>query len=170
MHLKIVSNKNASSEGTPPPPVALLYYLATLCQYADAHIRVLCNRHTYTLLIYVHILAANKFSPHSTITTFRTRQLKFLNGTFKSSHNRRQSRIAFATQCVSRHPSAGPSFCRTFPPLYVLCEISAWNGEQVNSISLRIATARVISIFDYIASYKIHRRKLHKAINLSVVT
>lgn len=84
---------------------------------ADAHIRVLCNRHTRIPVIYVHILAANKFSPHSTITTFRTRQLKFLNGTFKSSHNRRQSRIAFATQCVSRHPSAGPSFCRTFLPL-----------------------------------------------------
>lgn len=120
MHLKTVSNKNASSEGAPPPqpPVALLYYLATLRQYvADAHIRVLCNRHTHIPVIYVHILAANKFSPHSTITTFRTRQLKFLNGTFKSSHNRRQSRIAFATQCVSRHPSAGPSFCRTFLPL-----------------------------------------------------
>lgn len=106
----------------PQPPVVPLYYLATLRQHADAHTRwyihVLYVTDTPTpLVIYIRILAANKFSPHSPITTFRTRQLKFLNGTFKSSHNRRQSRIAFAIQCVSHHPSASPSFCRTFPPL-----------------------------------------------------
>jgi len=103
----------------PQLPIVLLYYLATLRQYADAHVCVLYNTHTRTLVIYVHILAANKFSSHSTITTFRTRQLKFLNGTFKSSHNRRQSRIAFATQCVS-HPFADPSFYRTFLSLRLM--------------------------------------------------
>lgn len=84
---------------------------------ADAHIRALCNRHTHIPVIYVHILAANKFSPHSTITTFRTRQLKFLNGTFKSSP---QSPTKSHRICnTMRLPS---SFCRSFilpnfPPL-----------------------------------------------------
>lgn len=75
--------------------------------------------------MYIFQLPINSLLILSTITTFRTRQLKFLNGTFKSSHNRRQSRIAFAIQCVSRHPFAGPSFCQTFLPLLVLYEISA---------------------------------------------
>lgn len=146
MHLRVASNKNAPAPKAQPcfhvGCASSFYFLARADElqptYSYTYIYMCAHTHAHTTLrtgtrteaIHTRILAANNF-PRSTITTFRARQPKFLNGTFKSSHNRRQSRVAFAIQYASRHPFPGSTFRRAFrvPLGRILCAISEMANE-----------------------------------------